>query len=276
MLQICSEGLKPFATYGAEGTWKCSSSLQFPSRWPTATTLALYFNTEFRVFDKTLECPVYTDLGTGGSVRNEVHDSWIKEDLELWSHRKGWSPFWVSAACAQVRVTIARTGCHSKIPSSLRKELNFYYFVQEQTLNYPSSIWQMLQSWCVALSSSAAGKQKSAPVAPHFTPRFLSSDHSQATKPTCSPGNSQALLTAFGKPVQGWFSLLGLVLWVTKSSLAAVAHTHTTPAHALTAMLENTTLSHSRDLILFQALWTEENINMGEGIRNITKTGSRT
>lgn len=63
-----------------------------------------------------------------------------------------------------------------------------------------------------ALSSFAAGKQKSATLAPHFTPRFLPSDHSQETKATSSSGNSQAPLTPFGQPVQGWFSLPGLVL----------------------------------------------------------------
>jgi len=37
---------------------------------------------EFSEFDTTLECPVYTDLGTGRSVRNEVQDSWIRK---IWS-----------------------------------------------------------------------------------------------------------------------------------------------------------------------------------------------
>lgn len=105
----------------------------------------------------------------------------------------------------------------------------------------------------MALSSSVAPKQKSATLAPHFTPRFLPADYSQETKPTCSSGNSQAPFTSFVQPVQGWFSLSGMVLQVSNPSLAA-APTDTTPAHTLTAMLKNTTLSHSRDLILFQAL----------------------
>lgn len=58
------------------------SSPQFPSCWPTAITLALHFNTEFSVFDTTLECPMYTDLGTGGSVRNEVQDNCLRK---IWS-----------------------------------------------------------------------------------------------------------------------------------------------------------------------------------------------
>lgn len=44
--------------------------------------------------------------------------------------------------------------------------------MQEQTLNYPNSIWQMLQSWCMAFSSSEAGKQKSATSTPLHTQGF--------------------------------------------------------------------------------------------------------
>lgn len=56
-----------------------TQAFSFLLPWPTAITLALYFNTEFSVFDTTLEFPMYTDLGTEGSVRNEVQDSWIRK-----------------------------------------------------------------------------------------------------------------------------------------------------------------------------------------------------
>lgn len=50
--------------------------LSFFLPWPTAITLALYFNIDFSMFDTTLESPMYTNLGSEGSVRNEVQDSW--------------------------------------------------------------------------------------------------------------------------------------------------------------------------------------------------------
>jgi len=56
--------------------------LSFFLPWPTAITLALYFNIDFSMFDTTLESPMYTNLGSEGSVRNGVQDSWKRK---IWS-----------------------------------------------------------------------------------------------------------------------------------------------------------------------------------------------
>lgn len=58
---------------------------------------------------------------------------------------------------------------------------------------------------CLALQQES--QNKPATLAPHFTSRALPSDHPHVTKPTCSSGNSQAPLTLFEQPVQGWFSV---------------------------------------------------------------------
>lgn len=81
-----------------------------------------------------------------------------KDNIELWAHKKSLNPFWVSAACAQLRLMVAGTGCHSLIlPSLGRIDI---IFMQEQTENYPVPTRQMLQGRCMALSSFAARKPK--------------------------------------------------------------------------------------------------------------------
>ena len=132
--------------------------------------------------------------------------------------------------------------------------------MQEQTVNYPGSIWQMLQGWHVALSSFAARKPK---------PRsyFGSSLHTRILalwsstcneKPICGSGNSQAPLTPFGQAVP---RLVLSTLPRSPTQAMQLMHPHIpppAPVYTLNAMLKNTTLNHGRDLNLFQVLWIEK------------------
>lgn len=76
--------------------------------------------------------------------------------------------------------------------------------MQEQTVKYSHSIWQGYRPGarlCLALQQE--NQTKSAPWAPHFTPKSLPSHHPRVTKSTCGSGNSQAPFTPFGQPAQG-------------------------------------------------------------------------